>query len=134
MLLADSLADRTAAEQPDRPRFTDTGSVPAEVQRALAKLYDRGLLQGYEDGSFRPEAPITRAEFCAIASALSADGSAADAPAFTDVPRGHWAYPVIAKMAAQGILQGKGNGKFEPNDTITHQEVTLILQRLARKM
>ncbi|WP_281693327.1 S-layer homology domain-containing protein [Agathobaculum desmolans] len=134
VLLADSLADRTAAEQPDRPRFTDTGSVPAEVQRALAKLYDRGLLQGYEDGSFRPEAPITRAEFCAIASALSADGSAADAPAFTDVPRGHWAYPVIAKMAAQGILQGKGNGKFEPNDTITHQEVTLILQRLARKM
>lgn len=78
-----------------------------------------------------PEAQITRAEFCVIASALSADTAADGAPSFTDVPGGYWAHDVIARMAAQGILKGDGDGTFRPEDLITHQEATLILQRLS---
>ena len=124
------MADQSAAEQPALARFTDVtpGSTQAD---ALAKLYDRGLLNGYADGSYHPDAHITRAEFCVIASALSENTAAGGAPSFTDVPDGHWAHDVIVRMAARGILQGDGDGTFRPEDPITHQEATLILQRLS---
>lgn len=129
-LLSDSLVDQSAAEQPALARFTDVtpGSVHAD---ALAKLHDRGVLNGYAEGSYHPDAQITRAEFCVIASALSDNTSLDGAPSFTDVPDGYWARDVISKMAAQGILQGDGEGTFRPEDPITHQEATLILQRLS---
>lgn len=129
-LLADSLVDQSAAEQPGLVRFTDVTQGGAQAD-ALAKLHDRGLLKGYADGSFHPDAQITRAEFCVIASALSASEPAGGAPSFTDVPDGYWAQEVIARMAAQGILKGSGNGLFRPEEPITHREATLILQRLS---
>ena len=129
-LLADSLVDQSAAEQPELVRFTDVTQGGAQAN-ALAKLHDRGLLKGYADGSFHPDAQITRAEFCVIASALSASEPAGGAPSFTDVPDDYWAQEVIARMAAQGILKGSGNGLFRPEEPITHREATLILQRLS---
>ena len=66
-----------------------------------------------------------------IASALSASGSADGALSFSDVPGGYWAHDMIAKMAAQGVLQGDGDGTFRPEDPLTHREATLILQRLS---
>lgn len=130
--LSDSLADQSAAEQPALARFTDVtpGSAQADV---LARLHDRGLLNGYADGSYHPEAQITRAEFCVIASALSADTAADGAPSFTDVPGGYWAHDVIARMAAQGILKGDGDGTFRPEDLITHQEATLFCSGFPRR-
>ena len=129
-LLADSLVDQSAAEQPDLSRFTDItpGSTQAD---ALAKLHDRGLLNGYADGSYRPQEKITRAEFCVIASALAKDNSKAGGQSFRDVSDSHWAYDVIAGMAAQEILKGYGDGTFRPEAPITHQQAVLILQRLA---
>lgn len=128
-LLADSLVDQSAAEQPDLSRFTDItpGSTQAD---ALAKLHDRGLLNGYADGSYRSQEKITRAEFCVIASALAKDNSKAGGQSFRDVSDSHWAHDVIAGMAAQGILKGYGDGTFRPEAPITHQQATLILQQL----
>ncbi len=129
-LLVDSLVDQSAAEQPDLSRFTDItpGSTQAD---ALAKLHDRGLLNGYADGSYCPQEKITRAEFCVIASALAKDNSKAGGQSFRDVSDSHWAHDVIAGMAAQGILKGYGDGTFRPEAPITHQQAVLILQRLA---
>ncbi|WP_125114909.1 S-layer homology domain-containing protein [Agathobaculum sp. Marseille-P7918] len=131
-LLADSLVDQSAAEQPDLSRFTDItpGSTQAD---ALAKLHDRGLLNGYADGSYRPQEKITRAEFCVIASALAKDHSKVGEQSFRDVSDSHWAHDVIAGMAAQGILKGYGDGTFRPEAPITHQQAVLILQRLANE-
>ena len=130
-LLANNLADQSPAEQPEQARFTDVTPGSAQAD-ALARLCDRGLLNGYPDGSYRPDAPITRAEFCVIASALSADAATDGTATFTDVPSGYWAYDVIARMASQDILKGYGDGTFRPEKPITHQEAVLILQRLAR--
>lgn len=129
-LLADSLVDQSAAEQPDLSRFTDItpGSTQAD---ALVKLHDRGLLNGYADGSYRPQEKITRAEFCVIASALAKDNSKTGGQSFWDVSDSHWAHDVIAGMAVQGILKGYGDGTFRPEAPITHQQAVLILQRLA---
>lgn len=129
-LLADSLVDQSVAEQLDLSRFTDItpGSTQAD---ALAKLHDRGLLNGYADGSYRPQEKITRAEFCVIASALEKDNSKASGQSFQDVPDSYWAHDVIAVMAVQGILEGYSDGTFRPETPITHQQAVLILQRLA---
>ena len=128
-LLADSLVDQSAAEQPDLSRFTDI--TPGSTQPdALAKLHDRGLLNGYADGSYRPQEKITRAEFCVIASALAKDNSKTGGQLFRDVSDSHWAHDVIAGMAAQGILKGYGDGTFHPEAPITHQQAVFILQRL----
>lgn len=129
-LLEDSLADQSAAEQPALARFTDVAPGSAQAD-ALAKLHDRSLLNGYADGSYHPDAQITRAEFCVIASALSADTAADSTPMFSDVPGGYWAHDVIAKMSEQGVLQGDGDGTFRPEDPLTHREAALILQRLS---
>ncbi len=129
-LLAECLVDQSAAEQSDLERFTDVTSGSAQAN-ALAKLHGRGLLNGYADGSYRPQEKITRAEFCTIASALTKDTSKAGGQSFRDVPDNHWAHDVIAGMAAQGILEGYGDDTFRPEEPITHQQATLILQRLA---
>lgn len=132
VLLADSLVDQSAAEQPALSRFTDI--TPGSTQaNALAKLHDRGLLNGYADGSYRPQEKITRAEFCVIASALAKDNSKTGEQSFRDVSDSHWAHDVIAGMAAQGILKGYGDGTFRPEAPITHQQAVLILQRLANE-
>lgn len=130
VLLADSLTDQTAVEQPELARFADVSPDSAHAA-ALARLHDRGLLNGYADGSYQPDALLTRAEFCVIASTLSDSDSTAGAPVFTDVYQGYWAQAAIEKMAAQNILQGDGDGCFRPEEPITAQEITLILQRLS---
>lgn len=123
-LLAESLIDQTAVERPELPRFTDASS------DALSRLHDRGLLHGYADGSFHPDAPITRAEFCVIADALAPSGPA-DGPSFSDVGGGHWAHTVISRMAGLGYLKGDPEGTFRPEDTITGAEALAILRRIS---
>ncbi|MDO4270300.1 MAG: S-layer homology domain-containing protein [Eubacteriales bacterium] len=129
-LLAESLVDQSKTEQPVLARFTDVAP-GGEQADALAKLHDRRLLNGYKDGTFAPDAKITRAEFCVIADALAVGGAADGAPAFSDVAGGYWAHGVIARMAAAGLLKGDGDGAFRPESPITRREATLILRRLA---
>ncbi|MDY3619399.1 S-layer homology domain-containing protein [Agathobaculum sp.] len=129
-LLAASLIDQSEPERPELARFSDV--LPGGGQAdALAKLFDRGLLRGYADGTFHPDAPITRAEFCVIADALAVSGAGEGAPAFSDVPAGYWAYGVVSRMAAQGILKGEGDGTFRPENAITRADAVRILRRLA---
>lgn len=130
VLLADSLIDQTAPERNELARFSDVAPGGAQAD-ALAKLSDRGLVNGYEDGAFRPDAAITRAEFCVIADALSAGGAAGGTAVFSDVYTGYWAQDVIARMSAAGMLKGYPDGTFRPNDTITRADAVRILRRLA---
>lgn len=125
-LIAESLIDQSAVERPELPRFTDASS------DALSRLHDRGLLRGYEDGSFHPDAAITRAEFCSLVDTLAPAGTAAG-PSFSDVGGGYWAHKVISRMAGLGYLKGDPEGTFRPEDTITGAEALTILRRLSKK-
>ena len=90
-----------------------------------------GILEGYEDGTFRPDASITRAEFAAIASRF--DKLEAGSKTFSDVPESHWAYEAISSAAEKGWINGYPDGTFRPENAITRAEaVTLanaVLQR-----
>lgn len=90
-----------------------------------------GIVTGYEDGSFRPDAPVTRAEFAAIASRFEklTQGSAS----FTDVPDTHWAVRYINFAATRGWVTGYEDGSFKPEHSITRAEVAAVTCRLLER-
>lgn len=90
-----------------------------------------GIVTGYEDGSFRPDAPVTRAEFAAIASRFEklTQGS----KSFTDVPDTHWAVRYINFAATRGWVTGYEDGSFKPEHSITRAEVATVTCRLLER-
>ncbi len=90
-------------------------------------------MNGDNNGSFRPNAGITRAEVCQMFFNLLTDKSEADSAGFADVADSAWYAQAVNKMAALGIVNGKGNNKFEPNVAITRAEFAAIVVRFARE-
>lgn len=90
----------------------------------IATLANAGILQGYTDGTFRPNAAITRAEFAAIAARF--DKLSGGTKSFSDVPTDHWAYAAITSAAEKGWVNGYADGTFRPNNAITRAEVVKI--------
>ena len=90
-----------------------------------------GIVTGYTDGSFRPNAPVTRAEFAAIASRFEklTQGSAS----FTEVPDTHWAVKYINFAATRGWVTGYVDGTFKPEHSITRAEVAAVTCRLLER-
>ncbi len=106
--------------------FNDiSGHWAARYSRELSK---RGIINGYADGSFRPENHITRAELAKVLTAAfgSAEGAAA---AFSDVTADSWYYPYIANALAQGIVTGYEDGSFRPDAFVTKQDAVLMMYR-----
>ncbi|MDR0862688.1 MAG: S-layer homology domain-containing protein [Oscillospiraceae bacterium] len=108
--------------------FTDvaSGAWYAQAVNYLAKL---GILKGYEDGTFKPEQQITRAEFAAIASRFD-DVQQGIANVFTDLDDGHWAYSYIMSAYAKGWISGYPGDEFKPNNAITRAEVVKIVNKM----
>lgn len=90
-----------------------------------------GIVTGYSDGSFRPDAPVTRAEFAAIASRFEklTEGS----KSFTDVPNTYWAARYINFAATRGWVTGYSDGTFKPENPITRAEVAAVTCRLLER-
>lgn len=96
----------------------------------ISKLVEKGIIKGYQDGSFRPEATVTRAEFAKMI--CLAMGWQLENPAtssFSDVPQDSWAYQYIETAKAKGILGGYENGTFAPGKKITRAEIAKILAK-----
>ncbi len=99
---------------------------------AVSTLSNMGIIKGYPDGSFKPNAPITRAEFAAIATRFSKSTADEDA-SFTDVSKSFWASKEIAKAEKLGWIKGDGDGKFRPNDNIKRYEVMIMVNRVLER-
>lgn len=92
-------------------------------------VYDNALMNGYSDGTFKPDASITRAEFSAVmARFLKLDDKAAATEKFGDV-KGHWAIGYIGALADKGIVGGVTEDSFAPDDNITREQMAAILAR-----
>lgn len=97
---------------------------------AIKQLSIDGILAGDGTGKFRPNDSITRAEFVKMlyfAFNLSPVSSRDSRSSFTDVELGHWAYTYIMSALNNQIINGKGNGKFTPNDPVTFEEAAKML-------
>lgn len=108
--------------------FTDVAS-GAWYSNAVSTLTRAGILDGYEDGSFRPNASITRAEFTKIAVSFFKHAGGASSNPFNDVPDSAW-YAEFVKAAAElGLIDGYEDGTFRPNAPITRAEACTIVNR-----
>jgi molybdopterin-binding protein len=89
----------------------------------------RGLIKGYEDGTFKPDNTITRAEFIALIN-RSFEFSEEATITFSDVASSNWAYTEVAKAVKAGYITGYEDGTFGTNKLISRQETAVIVARL----
>lgn len=98
-----------------------------ENHEAIEVLSNRGILGGYPDGTFRPEATVTRAEAAAVIVRMM-DYELDDTPsAYTDVANDFWGRAYIMAATREGILTGMGNGRFAPQDPVTYPQYVKML-------
>ena len=107
--------------------FTDVAA-GTWYNTAISTMAKMGVLDGYPDGSFRPDASITRAEFAVICARFDDSARESDS-SFTDIS-GHWAEAEIERAATLGWINGYEDGTFRPDAEITRAEaMTLINPR-----
>ena len=113
------LSDKTA------PKFSDTKV--GWFKAAINAVFKNGLMKGYQDGSFRPNEKITRAEFAQMIKNIDqANGAVAS---FKDV-KGHWAEAAINQAYGNGRIKGYPDGTFKPDAPITRAEAVTIANSL----
>ncbi len=103
--------------------------VDSEQGKAIARMQEKGFVNGFEDGTFRPDATLTRAEFVKIINQMYLFYVEAE-NTFSDVKESDWfCHDVLAGVQA-GYIRGMGNGCFAPNEQVTREQVCVILNSL----
>ncbi len=112
------------------PHTVSFSDVPADAwyAEAVNTLASLGMINGYPDGAFRPDAPITRAEFCVIALAFAYEPEDFDCD-FRDVSTSDWFYDYVAQATSYGWISG-ADRSFRPNECITRAEVSVIVNNM----
>lgn len=112
----------------DPTRFTDAAQI--EHWEAVAALCKLGVMEGKDDGAFHPEDTLTRAEAAKLIVTMLDGGEGLTSQevsqhTFSDT-QGHWAEPYIERCVSLGILSGRGDGTFDPNNQVTTLELLKI--------
>ena len=126
LLQAEYMGGGTTAvfsDVPDEAWFSQAINTLAEMEKIL----------GYEDGTFRPDDPITRAEFATIATRFD-DLSPASGIVFNDVLEGHWAIDYIQSAYAAGWVGGYEDGTYRPEQNISRAEVVKIVNTMLKRL
>lgn len=129
-MFARLLTEKMAADQTYSNTFSDVAK-SHWAANYIGYMQQFGIITGYADGSFRPDASVTRAEFAAIASRFETltEGT----KSFSDVPSSHWAAKYINFAATRGWVNGYADGTFQPNNSITRAEVAAVTCRLLER-
>ena len=115
-----------------KPVFDDVpeGAWYAEPVNVMAKL---GIVEGVGDDKFEPNREITRAEFTAMAMRF-AQGETGGKNIFSDVDEDDWFYDVVVDSIKYGWIEGYPDGTFRPQNLITREEVTTIVNRMLGRL
>jgi hypothetical protein len=109
--------------------FTDAAKIGTWAQTAVAQAVQAGIINGYEDGSFRPNDKVTRSEVAVmIAKALQLSTTGNGATSFADdktIPA--WSKAAVAALKDLGIVKGTGTNAFNPQVPTTRAEAVIIL-------
>lgn len=129
-MFARLLTEKMAADQTYSNTFSDVAK-SHWAANYIGYMQQFGIITGYADGSFRPDASVTRAEFAAIASRFErlTEGT----KSFSDVPSSHWAAKYINFAATRGWVNGYADGTFQPTNSITRAEVAAVTCRLLER-
>ncbi|MGB9666358.1 MAG: substrate-binding domain-containing protein [Candidatus Cryosericum sp.] len=114
-------------------RATSLSDITGRSDQAIIEgVVAKGFMKGYPDGTFRPNAPITRAEFVvALARSAGLDPVQSPAKTFKDLPIVNWAAPLVYAAVAKGWISGYPDGTFHPTASITREEsMAVVAQRM----
>ncbi len=108
--------------------MTDFEDLPEKHQHyeAVIELVEKGVVAGYEDGTFRPENEITRTEFCALLArtlGYSKESYITKKLPFSDVSEDYWGAAFISFCYEKGLINGMGDGTFAPAAKVTMEQV-----------
>ena len=126
-LLTDDVRDENLTKT---NRYSDVAAT-SWYNTAVSTLSSMGIITGYPDGTFRPNAAITRAEFAAIAARFDNDGDKTAAK-FSDIAT-HWAKDEISIAYNNGWITGYPNGTFGPQRDITRAETMTLVNRVLNR-
>ena len=126
-LLTDDVRDENLTKT---NRYSDVAAT-SWYNTAVSTLSSMGIITGYPDGTFRPNAAITRAEFAAIAARFDHDGDKTAAK-FSDIAT-HWAKDEISIAYNNGWITGYPNGTFGPQRDITRAETMTLVNRVLNR-
>ena len=98
-------------------------------EHGVIYAYEKGTMVGTSQTEFSPNADTTRSMIVTILHRLEGSPAAESTSSFTDVPDNEWYSDAVAWAAQEGIVNGYGNGKFGPQDSITRQQLAAILYR-----
>ena len=112
--------------------FDDIETV-AWAKNAIVDLANKGLIKGREDKKFAPEDNITRAEFVTLLVNAFAIDSQDTETNFTDVKSGEWYAKAVASAEKFGLVSGRPGNSFGVNDSVTRQDMAVIIHRLVGK-
>ena len=126
-LLTDDVRDENLTKT---NRYSDVAAT-AWYNTAVSTLSSMGIITGYPDGTFRPNAAITRAEFAAIAARFDHDGDKTAAK-FSDIAT-HWAKDEISIAYNNGWITGYPDGTFGPQRDITRAETMTLVNRVLNR-
>jgi hypothetical protein len=124
----------TTSSQTTTPT-TPTTSVFSDVPTtfwgyyAISSLSSKGIVSGYPDGTFEPNADITRAEFAAMLAKALGLSTTGTTGTFTDVTADDWCYGAVNAAASAGLVSGMGNNLFAPNALITREEMAVMVAK-----
>ncbi|MCA0756549.1 S-layer homology domain-containing protein [Paenibacillus sp. N4] len=113
--------------------FTDNASIGAWAKEAVARALKEGIISGYPDGTFRPDASITRSEMVVMIAGAMGLETMPNAPTgfadHKDIPA--WAKGAVKAVADKGIVKGRSSNTFAPKETATRAEaITVIMNML----
>lgn len=117
-----------------KPQTSDFTDVPASHWAAgyIGAAEESDLMNGYDDGTFRPDDQLNRAEMAAlVARAFKLSGSSA--VSFSDVPLDSWSYPYINALIVNKIVTGYDDGTFRPTQAITRAEFATMIARVLQR-
>lgn len=107
--------------------FKDLASTHVHYS-SIMDLTDRGVIKGYTDGTFKPEASVTRGQAAKIiALTLGLDTKNVVNPNFKDIKADNEYYGPIAALVAEGIVSGKADGTFAPGEKLTRSQMAKII-------
>lgn len=117
--------------------FTDINQAPW-AEKAIYALVDSGVINGYPDKTFKPNNPVTRAEFSKMITLASGRFSEKDkatyVSAFWDVAAKDWYYPYVSAALKFGFITGRSETIFDPNSNITRGDLCLIVYRYIKSI
>ena len=106
--------------------FSDV-SISYWARPFIEKLAEKNVIKGFPDGSFKPDQPVTRAQFAAIVRQAFERDASRQYRGFADVPTNHWAQPAIGKAYSTRFMSGYPDNLFKPNQEIPKVQALVSL-------